>query len=186
MKIESMKCPRAKYIVYMFCRLQLVVILTSTITLHVQYKVILLNTKNASIIQSNPYQLVMNWTCTSCKVLCRRSTVSFHIFTIIYIQHISVYYPTQWMLYSHVHSCPQSFTSAIIHTYTLVARPFTCGTVCFPLFLKVIEKGEGIIRALQVAVGHHIQTWKYTIVIPLYLIFHCIADMHSGVFRCWN
>ena len=149
-----MKYRKAKYIVYtvhFICILQLVVILICTITLPM-YRVILLNSNNGSIIQSNPYQLVMNWTCTTCKVLCPHSTVSFTI------QHIAVYYPTQWMLYTHVHSYPQGFTKLhkwyctyihpqrtlvyLIHKiiHTLVARPFTCAIVCLPLFLKVIEK----------------------------------------------
>ena len=55
------------------------------------------------------------------------------------------------------------------YMYTLVARSFTCGIVCLPLFLKVIEKG-GIIRALQVAVGHHITVEHENIL----LLYHCI------------
>ena len=82
------------------------------------------------------------------------------------------------MFYTHIHSYPQCFISGIVHT--LVARPFTCGTVCFPLFLKVIEKGEGIIRALQVAVG---TTFEHESILQNYYTEHNfpLHDQHSDI-----
>ena len=110
----------------------------------------------------------------------------FFVLCLFTIQNIAVYYPIYNECFIHMY-ISQSFTSGIIHTY-MVARPFTCGTVCLPLFLKVIEKGS-IIRAVQVAVGYHTENillylYHYTIV-PLFFIVR-IYNMHSGVFRCWN
>ena len=142
-----------------------------------------INYQNGSIIQSNPYQLMMNLTCTPCKVLCWHST--YLLFNILqYTVLRNECFIHMHILINKVHKVSQSFTKfhKWHYAYTLVARLFTCGIVCLPLFLKVIEKGC-MIRAIQVAVGDHIQTWKYTIVLPLYLIFHCITCIQvcSGV-----
>ena len=121
----------------------------------------IVNTKNGSIIQSNPYQLVMNQSCTPCKVSTFNSSVIPHIY---YSTYCSILSYAMNALCTCTVFYPQSYTKFHKWHYTLVARPFTCGIVCLPFFLKVIEKG-GIIRALQVAVG---TTFKHESILLLY------------------